>query len=249
MRWDVTKAAWTLAKNHFSKVGRLFVSLPHRFAGEGACPVYDLDAPELPIGHIQYRLLTGQDDKPIISMHLDDKTSEAPMERKASISFEAPCAFAKVHDDQSINAADVSTKYSTESLGEQMAYLILGHEDGLGLAEPRREVSAAEIEAWIAKTGFPCETVPFATSKLASLGIKIAAKNKKDKRKFEQSSKVRVVDPISSQYNECGSVMSFKMDRDDDLEWYLVRVDGSSEPAWYREWQLAADMAGKTPNE
>lgn len=61
------------------------------------------------------------------------------------------------------------------------------------------------------------------------------------KPKFKPYARVRVTYEGSKDFGECGKVIGHKPG---PPTWYLVLVDGSSEPKWFREKALKLDEAG-----
>jgi hypothetical protein len=66
------------------------------------------------------------------------------------------------------------------------------------------------------------------------------------KRKFKDYERVRVMDPLSMEYQEIGQILMSKRTKGGRA--YLILVDGSSKPIWVREDNVAENMAGAAPN-
>jgi hypothetical protein len=237
MRWNIVKQAWSLAREKFPKAKRLFVELPDRFRGFGECAVLDLETPDKPLGKITYEAHC-EDGKPVLSMKLQDGQVKTAMPRFASLDMKTESSEAQLAKKFSICAADIMAKYpEPRILGEQIAYLIAGHEDGLSKTA---ELDEYMVHDWVEKHGFPAESVFHAEEKLDELGLKIARKKEK---KFKNFEKVRIVDPGSRDYNEGAQIIGRKRDKDKN-DWYQVIVDGSSQPIWLNERQLAKNEVG-----
>lgn len=242
MRWEITKKAWVLAKERFPKTERLFVELPDKFLGTGECSVFDLDAPERPLGKIAYEAKC-VDGQPRISMSLGERTAEASLPKFGAMTIKTAHREEILERRQTIDAPTIMEQYKDMAvLGEQIAYLIAGHPNGLVKTEQNTDegMHAGLVETWVVENGFPREAFPHVEVKLAALGFKISRKQKK---KFMTFEKVRVVDPRLMQYNEGARILGYKRDKDKQ-NWYQIIVDGSEKPIWLNEMQLAKNEAG-----
>jgi len=131
MRWDIIKKAWSLAAEKYPDVKRLYVALPDQFLGFGECPIIDLDKPEDPVGKIRYEAKC-EDGQPVMSLSIEDMIKTSSMARTPSCNMKTAAVFATLEPKTSIGAKDILAKYpDPKILGEQIAYLIAGHEDGL----------------------------------------------------------------------------------------------------------------------
>lgn len=236
MRWDIIKKAWTLAKEKFPKTERLYVDLPDQFRGFGECSIIDLDKPEEKLAKIVYEAHCDK-GKPILSLRLENSLTEAEMP-KASIQLKSEAAIQPLLQKNSISASDIMDKYQDPAvLGEQLAYLIAGHEDGIKTAS----IDEDQVDQWLERYGFAPESIFHVEPKLAEMGI-ILARRKKMK-KFKNYEKVRVVDPRIMEYNEGAQVVGRRRDKEKN-DWYQVIVDGSDKPIWLHEDQLAKNEVG-----
>lgn len=252
MRWNVIKEAWALARKKFPDMKRLFVDLPDRFHCEGQCGIYDLENPDEPIGILKYRASMSE-DQPVVIVSMGEIEVSAGMPRFGSIDLEPSASEKPLVKKASISAKDISAKYpDPDVLGEQVAYLVLGHEDGLLHKVAEKRVSTDSLYQWGRAFGFSAEAMLAAKDKLQELGVEVyepstfnlkTAKRPK-KKEFKNFQKVRIVEPASMQLNEGGQVLDHKR-KEGEEDFYLVIVDGSSEPSWYHEDQLEDnDIAG-----
>lgn len=238
MRWDVIKQAWALAKEKFPDAKRLFVSLPDKFRGFGECSVVDLDKPDAPLGKITYEAKC-ESGRPVLSMKLEEKSKEAALPKTGCLQMNLMVSVGEFKPRSSIPSADIMAKFPDhKTLGEKLAYLMIGHEDGI--AKGAQSIHEGLIESWIGEHGFPKEAIPHAEAKLAELGVVVARKKRK---RFENFEKVRVVDPRLREYNEGAQVLRRKRDKEKH-DWYAVLVDGSDTPIWLRDEQIEKNNVG-----
>lgn len=242
MRWEIIKQAWALAGKKFPKTKRLFVDLPDQFRGAGECNIYDLDEPEKLLGKIVYEAVC-REGNPVLSMKLDESEVTASLPKFEGLEFKTASSIQSLQQKNVIKGAVIAAKYTDPvQLGEQAAYLIVGHEDGLKFEN--NELHEGVIASWLDDHGFPAEIGPHVETKLASLGVSIA---RKKKRLFQNFEKVRVVDPSLREYNEGAQVIKHMRDKDKH-NWYQIIVDGSDTPIWIKEIQLAKNEVGSILN-
>lgn len=238
MRWTMLKKAWTLASEKFPDAKRLYVDVPQILRGEGACKVYDLEQPDSPLGLINYQFKC-EDGHPIVSMSIGSNEVKTALSRVPTSDLSITSELQTLRSKNTICAADIMAQYSDPSvLAEQLAYLMVGHEDG-----PIKTAQADEesIDQWMEQQGFKSEVFALAKTHLENLGIKIAKRPRK--KRFENYEKVRVVDPRIMEYNEGAKVLSHKRDKDKQ-DWYEVLVDGSEKPIWLNDVQIAPNEVG-----
>ena len=242
MRWDIVKKSWKLARDKFGGVKRLYVETPANFEMNGRCRVFDLDSPAEPIGVIAYQ--TGwENGSSAIKLSLEDVKASVPAARFAIDGLTVVSRTAELQVRNSISAADVMARYpDPKILGEQVAYLIVGHEDGL----PGRELEDYDVDDWVLDRGFPPQILDGVKTAMAGIGI-VTCRDRRQQR-FQPGDKIRIVDPNLRDYEEGGKVQGFKRTKDKERDkligWYLVLIDGSSKPVWVQEQQLAKNMAG-----
>jgi hypothetical protein len=236
MRWELVARAWSLARSKFPEVKRLYVDTPGRFGAVGTCKVLDLDAPGKPLGEISYdvRPIDGQ---PRISLALQDTTDSVTLPKmgvQASVST-------SVRTAGGISADLLTKKYaSAAQLAPQLAFLIVGHKDGI--KEASKGLSRSDVAQWLRSYSFDVVLLDPVCDSIADLGVRVdGAFNRRLARKvknhFEQFQKVRVVDERSMEFQECAQVMEVKGSLKDGY-WYKVLVDGSEEPKWFPEEAL-----------
>lgn len=238
MRWEIIKKAWAMAKDKFPDAKRLYVDLPDKFRGFGECSVIDLEDPTKPLGKIVYEAKC-EGGKPVLSMKLDEKTVEASLPRFKSLQVKTASVAGSLKA-AAIDAKAVCAKYpDQDTLSQQVAYLIAGHEYGL-VKEAGTDLHEGIVETWIVEQGFPREVTAAVQIKLEGMGVKIA---KKKKRQFKNYEKVRVVDPRIIEHNEGAQILDHRRDKKKN-DWYQVLVDGSDKPIWLNELQLAKNNVG-----
>lgn len=237
MRWEIIKKAWSLASQKFPNTKRLFVDVPEKFLGSGECHVIDLEHPEEPLGKISYQARC-ENGKPILSIKLDEQEEKVAL-LKSELQFKIATTIEPLAKKNTILASDIMAKYHESDLGEQVAYLILGHPEGLAGNELDPEV----VGQWIIDHGFPSVIIENVKTALASAGVQCVARKKGKKRMFENFEKVRVVDPRIMEYNEGARVVGHKRDKELN-DWYQVIVDASDKPIWVNEKQLAKNTVG-----
>jgi hypothetical protein len=242
MRWDVVKKSWELARDKFDGVKRLYVETPANFEANGKCRVFDLDSPGDPIGTIAYQTVS-ENGGSAIKLSLEDVKASVPTGRFAIDNLPIISKTSELKARNSISVPDIMARYpDTKILGEQVAYLIVGHEDGLA----GRELEDYDVDDWVLDRGFPPQILDGVKTAMAGIGI-VTCRDRRERR-FQPGDKIRIVDPNLRDYGEGGQVRDFKTtkdkERDKIIGWYLVLVDGSSEPVWVQEQQLAKNMAG-----
>lgn len=239
MRWEIIKQAWGMARQEFPDVECLFVDFPEKFMGFGDCSIYDLEKPEKPLGSIVYEAKC-EAGKPILALRLKERTVEASLPRASAMHFKTASGISKLERRVGIDAVAIMSQYPDENvLGEQLAFLIVGHADGL--VKTDGELHDGLIETWIVEHGFPRGAAEAAISQVESLGFKVA--KKKRNRQFENFEKVRVTDPRMMEHNEAAKILSHKRD-EHKQDWYEVIVDGSEKPIWLHEMQLSKNTVG-----
>lgn len=263
MRWNLIKEAWSLARKKFPDVKRLFVDLPDKFKCEGQSAVYDLDKPDSPIGILKYHAKIS-DNHPVVIISMGEMEIETGVPRFASIDMPVAADQKPLVKKASISGQDIMAQYpDINVLGEQIAYLVVGHEDGPLYKVANKKISTDSLARWGRAFGFPEEAVMASREKLADLGVEVVesqafnlrvAKRPK-KKEFENFQKVRIVEPASMQLNEGGQIVDHKRNEKEE-DFYLVIVDGSDEPSWYREDQIennnvsgAQNLTPSAPNE
>jgi hypothetical protein len=245
MRWDAIKQAWSLAKESFPGTKRLFVQMPSRFAGSGRLRVIDLDEPDKTLGEIHYRYLcrNGQNTLAMGLNHLE-KTASGP-----TFAGEFKVATAAIQDDGKIDAEAVVLQYPNPiELGEQIAQLAAGSSDGF---KGMSKIKKSALKTWIKSANFDPEMEPFVSAPLGLLGFEVEndcfnvrTAKKKDNFEYGVGDRVRVIDSFSRDYNEGGEVKDAV--KREQRDYYLVLVDGSSNPAWFEAGQVQKIMAGTT---
>lgn len=263
MRWNLVKEAWSLARKKFPDTKRLFVDLPEKFRCEGQCAIYDLDKPDEPIGVLKYRAKMA-DQQPVIIVSLGGMEATAGIAQFGSIDLPVSSAERQLAKKASINAQDINARYPDPSLlGEQVAYLVLGHEDGPLYKAAEKRISSHVLAQWGRVHGFTEQAMVCAREQLENMGVEVSepstfnlktAKRPK-KKEFENFQKVRITEPKSMELNEGGQIIDHKRNEQED-DFYLVIVDGSSVPSWYREDQIekndvsgAQNLTPSVPNE
>ena len=240
MHWDIIKKAWTIASEKFPEAKRLFVDLPPKFRGFGECTVYDLETPEKPLGKISYEYRC-EDGKPILSMNLQNAEAKTAA-IQANMDLTISSSIQPFQKNNKIDSAAVMSQYKdANSLSEQVAYLVVGHDLGLS-PDQDKSIDSEEIDDWIIEQGFPCDISAGVKSNITKLGFSCTAKRRKQKE-FQNYQKVRVVDPRIMEYNEGARILKHKRDKDKN-DWYEVIVDGSEKPIWLHEKQLAPNEVG-----
>jgi hypothetical protein len=258
MRWNLIKEAWSLARKKFPDVKRLFVDLPEKFKCEGQCAIYDLDEPDEPVGILKYHSKMA-DNHPIIIVSVGEMEIETGVPRFASVDMAVESAQRPLVKKASINGPDIMAQYPDQAvLGEQIAYLVVGHVDGPLYKASDRRISTDSLVRWGRAFGFSEEAIIASHEKLADLGVEVTATQafnlriakRPRKKEFENFQKVRVIDPRSMQLNEGGQVVEHKRNEEDE-DFYLVIVDGSEEPSWYKEDQIEKNEVAPqdVPNE
>lgn len=248
MRWKVIKEAWQLARESFPKVERLYVSFPDRFRNSGECEVLDLEKPGVPLGRIDYKMGC-HDQSPVVFMSLDKRSKSVSLPRQAALELKIETV--PPGKASSIHAEDIIEKYGDSSvLGEQLAYLCVGHEEGPLYLSKRDSIDETDLADWIKKAGFPPRVLPHVTGKLEEMGIavlpedrfnlKLAKGKKKHKQKFPDFTKVRVTDPRLLSENRGGQIKGW--DKNDGGYWVLV--DGASKPIKMYENQFEENTVG-----
>ena len=238
MRWECIKQSWALARKSFPNTKRLFVDLPDKYKNSGSCNILDLEEPAKPLGTLSYKTVI-ENNKPKISFQIE-KSEVKVATQKTNVRMVVTSQKKELQKKMSITASDVMCQYQSPSeLAEKVAYLIVGHEDGIKLAG-KESISDDEVYNWISTMGFPDEIMGDVEDKLVEMGVKVA---KKKKSKFENYEKVRVVDPGIMQYQEGARVIRRKRDKDNNY-WYFVIVDGSETPVWLNEKQLDKNTVG-----
>lgn len=131
MRWDIIKKAWSLASEKYPDAKRLFVALPDQFRGVGECSVIDLDNPEKPLGKIRYEAKC-DNGEPVLSLKLEDLVKTSSLARIGVMELRTATTKASLAPRTTIATKDILAKYpDPKILGEQLAFLISGHEEGL----------------------------------------------------------------------------------------------------------------------
>lgn len=245
MRWKVIKEAWQLARESFPKVERLYVSFPNRFRNSGECEVVDLEKPREPLGKIDYQMGC-HDETPVVFLSMNKASKSVDLPKQAALELKTEVV--PLSKASSICAEDIMAKYADSPvLGEQLAYLCVGHEEGPLYRSQQDSISESALSDWIRKAGFPQEVLPHVTGNLGKMGIRTFAeegqfnrKKKKQKQKFPDFAKVRIVDPRLLSENRGGQIK--KYDKTDGGYWVLV--DGASQPVKMYEQQLAENQVG-----
>jgi hypothetical protein len=98
-----------------------------------------------------------------------------------------------------------------------------------------------EVEAPVGGTVGPIRTK---TSSIVAAPMVREAMHR-GQRKFKDYERVRVLDPMSMEYQEIGQILMSKRTKKGRV--YLILVDGSSKPAWFHEDHVAENMAGAEP--
>ena len=143
MRWEIIKKAWQLANQKFPKA-KLYVDMPDRFTGSGECSIFDLEKPNDPLGKIVYQARC-EDGKPVLSMKIDETEEKAELSKTAALQFKVASQIQDLAKKNTILASDIMAQYRDPAeLGEQVAYLIVGHEDGLGV-----RLDSNLVDEWI----------------------------------------------------------------------------------------------------
>jgi hypothetical protein len=246
MRWNVIKEAWQLAKESFPKVERLYVSFPDRFRGSGECDVVDLEKPGESLGKIAYKM--GCHDKtPVVFLSINKTSKSVKLPRQAALDLKAETV--PLVKASSICADDIMAKYGDSSvLGEQLAYLCVGHEEGPLYQSECDSISEAALAEWVKKAGFPQTILPYVQDNLEKMGVRTledkgfnlkSAKGKKE-RKFPDFARVRVIDPRLLSENRGGQIRGY----DKKTGLYRVLIDGSSNEVVLHEQQLAENPVG-----
>jgi len=252
MRWEAIKQAWALARENFPEVKRLYVDLPHRFRDSGECSVFDLEEMEKPLGKIAYKM-THIDGKPVIMMCINEMTKTAAATRSDTIEFKvqtAPLTKTAFLDSKAI----VAQYQDSAELGEQIAYLVLGHETSPLYGKKVAAMARKSLKTWFVDNSLPLAALDATVAALDAHGVRVLAskdfnlKEAKIKRqKFEIYQKVRIIEPRSMEYQEGAQVVECQRDEEDN-DWYLVIVDGSSAPKWFHESQIGENEVGSIAN-
>ena len=232
------KQAWSLASEKFPKAKSLYVDVPAVLRGDGACQVFDLDKPELPLGSLNYTFKC-EDGHPILSLSVGGSATTKIAIQRQSSSFAVASELQQLEPKNAISAVDIMAQYTDlEALGEQLALLMVGHDDG---PIKTAEVEENEIDQWMSQYGFKPEVFASVKGHLENLGIKVA--KRPTKKRFENYEKVRVVDPRIMEYNEGAKVLNHRRNKD-KKDFYEVIVDGSEKPIWLSDLQLAPNQVG-----
>lgn len=156
-------------------------------------------------------------------------TARAKAPRCSSVSFDVESSVDK--PEPVSKGRVVASRYSGAELHEKLASLA---STDLG------SVDHESVSGWLESEGLPAEMTEPVCAALGLPSRTVLAYGKK----FEEYDKVRVNAPLSMEHQECGQVLIVKGSYAEGY-WYLVLVDGSSEPTWFPEESLAHIEAGK----
>jgi hypothetical protein len=237
MRWNLVARAWSLARSKYPDVKRLYVDIPGKFGASGSCNILDLDVPGKPLGAITYdvRPLNGE---PRMTLALDAQNETLPLpsiELKASVKTSIRTA------SNEISAELITKRYpDPEELSTQLAYLIVGHKDGI--KEASGGMSRNDVGQWLRSHGFEPSLLDDVCAGIDGLGVRLDGgfnirQARQVKNHFEQFQRVRIKDELSMEYQECAQVLEVKGSLKDGY-WYKVLVDGSESPKWFPEEAL-----------
>lgn len=240
MYWDITKKAWELARETFPKVRSLYVAMPSRLSRSGTCKVYDL-ASKSEIGEMSYDFVVANGE-PKAVVEMMPRHKEAALSRHRPVS--AKISWSTCQPAQTSLFHMLRGRYGDPfEIGALAARICVSGQD-------IQKTTKDAIREWMASSGFPTTWATPVLAGMESLGIAVHGPDDafnlrmaKNKDKYDVNEKVRVNNPMSMEYQECGRVLESRGNAKDGT-WYLVMVDGSGIPRWFAEEEIGADEAG-----
>lgn len=242
VRWEITRKAWSLARDKFPKAKNLYVDVPSKIGTQGSCLVYDLDGEDEPLGRLEYRLShRGARGGPKLDMEVVVASCAGP---RGPIVANVRTQRRPLKKVPSVDATLMGARYPDPFvLGRQVALLVASGKDA---------VREDEVRSFMSQYGFD-ENLLFPVRKgLDEMGVRVVEpsegrfnlKNAKVQRQqFEEQQRIRINHPTAPDYQECGRIVGIQGDPRSGY-WYYVLVDGSSVPKWFPQDALEPNEAG-----